>query len=112
MDASTHHSATSWDTLWQFMDALSGSTVLKWAQSHAMDAFIVPTHPDWPHGMVVFTTPDGVHHGLPFDAQGQVLRARDVYFAETAWCALGRLCADQSQQWAVLAHHWNMTPTG
>ncbi len=102
----------SWDTLWQFMDALAGATVLDWAERQGFEAFVVPVHPDWPRGLVVFTDRNGVHHGLPLDRQGHVSRAQEVYFAETAWADLGRLCADQSQQWAVLAHHWNMAPTG
>lgn len=96
------------EALWQFLDVMAGAAILAWAARHGLDGFVVPAHPDWPRGLVVFTDPAGIHHGLPLDTQGRASRFQEIFFAEGAWIDLGRLCADQSQKWADLVRHWDI----
>lgn len=99
---------TAWDTLWQFTDSLASATILTWAERQGLDAFVVPTHADWLHGLVVFTDAHGIHHGLPLDAQGRVSRSREVFFSDRAWTNFRQICVEQSQQWAALVYHWDL----
>lgn len=100
----------SWETLWQFLDGLAGATILAWATQHNVEAFTLPAHADWPHGLVLISWPSGSHAGFPLDARGLATRSRALYLEDGQWADLGRQCLDQYHRWAGVVHHWNMAP--
>lgn len=95
----------SWKDLWNFIESLSCSSIINWANANNCPVVCIPAHKEWPNGLLVIQWPNGSKYAYPITAMGHASKLRSMPVSQAQWMNWVALWKKQQDAWAQVTEN-------